>query len=934
MKRVARLTGTVPCPTADLLSRHLPLGKCKRFFVESIPRTGKEQIARVDRSYSFFEGCIESLGCTLCIAGKDAELLRTIKTALRQMLFFGRDIVLETAFLLAHNVDLASGQVYLVDAIGVDRYVSSSYIEVTKLYLHQGEVQYGSGLTEDAINKKGRRLCGAPARRRLECYGNNDYPFGVFVASLMNIISEQCPLCQRKRFTHQLIYCHGNGRLKVTAEPNNEQIEEGFGDWDDKYVIKGWCKKCGKEVTRAHKMQQLYEYSLTRVLFEYFSNGKMTNKDTECSHNVVSDLVRKIYQKDAIISMEYEVGKVYKYVHSIVMFKPLDKSSSLDSRVQDPDHRLFSDLTKHLISQYEKLKVIMHNATSICKREALKQHFKSYEDWIKTYLDEFLQECSNFSKSAEDQWKESGPVPAAPQIDRKRVGAYAHRQKAVLQQLHQLLKSVIKSCEPEKEKTEEEEEKKKYKEFSEEANECINDESWMLGWFQSLNPAPLSRGRRGGSVDAFNEVSLSEIDYGGVIAATLHSREYRETITEILNTNRSEDMAEAMESQLLSGNYYCIQIEAGEKGNPGVTVYRNYEKCDVNLERVEKSREGEQQRIFEEEKELVKRLAQIIGFRRQVEKTAARVSEVEAMNVGVETGEDVDVEVAGAMRQFKQEQKYTESTDKATVYVYCANQFAALRSCLGVDENEYVSSLNNSTPWKDVSGGKTKANFIRTADNKFIMKCIKKKEKDLFERNAHQYFKHICKAIAHDMPSVIVKNLGLYKVKYGRAEACEILVMENLCYGISPTVVYDLKGSVKRRYVKKDERIGSRVLLDTNFKEDYNGEPLMLDEESNMYLHESIHNDTLLLSKLNVMDYSLLAIIDENSGTMKAGILDIFREFNSAELLEYHTKRAMNLGEKPTVIEPNSYKQRFRAAMEKYFTVTSTLSQKVISPIF
>ena len=208
-----------------------------------------------------------------------------------------------------------------------------------------------------------------------------------------------------------------------------------------------------------------------------------------------------------------------------------------------------------------------------------------------------------------------------------------------------------------------------------------------------------------------------------------------------------------------------------------------------------------------------------------------------------------------------------------------------------------------------------------------VLKFIKKKERDLFDRCGVQYFKHMCKAIAHQMPSILVRNLGMYKVKIGHSPASEISVMENLCNELSPTVVYDLKGSVKRRYVKKEERVNGRVLLDTNFKEDRNGTPLILDEESGTYLHKSIHNDTLLLAKMNVMDYSLLAIIDEKKKTLKAGIIDIFREFNSAELLEYHTKRAINLGEKPTVIEPNSYKKRFRTAMSKYFIETSSLNK-------
>ena len=112
---------------------------------------------------------------------------------------------------------------------------------------------------------------------------------------------------------------------------------------------------------------------------------------------------------------------------------------------------------------------------------------------------------------------------------------------------------------------------------------------------------------------------------------------------------------------------------------------------------------------------------------------------------------------------------------------------------------------------------------------------------------------------------------------------------------------------------------------DTNFKEDHKGEPLVLDEDSGTQLQKSIHTDSLLLSKMNIMDYSLLLLVDIPNKRIKAGIIDIFREFNSVALLEYHTKRAINLGEDPTVIEPSSYKDRFRIAISKYLIYSSMI---------
>eukprot|EP01022_Parablepharisma_sp_SALTPOND_P034232 TRINITY_DN909_c0_g1_i1.p1 TRINITY_DN909_c0_g1~~TRINITY_DN909_c0_g1_i1.p1 ORF type:complete len:1369 (+),score=139.37 TRINITY_DN909_c0_g1_i1:110-4108(+) len=909
MNRIARLTGTAPCLTADLLSRHLPLGKCVRCFIESVQRTGKESIARIDRSYTFFEGCIESLGCTLCIAGKDIKLLQRVKTVLRQMLFFGRDLALETAYLIGLNVDWtkANGKVYLMDAIGIDRYISANEILITKLYLHQAEVQYNAGLSEDLINRKGRRLCGEPKRIKLQCYTNKeDSPFGEFVTDIMEIINEQCSICQRKRFTHQLIYYHGYGKIKVNAEPNNEHVEVGTSNG---LYIKGECKKCKKTVAAPRKIGELYEYSLARVMIEYFYNSTLVNQSESCNHLVVSDIVRKIYNKEVVITMEYEEKEVYTYVTGGTVFDTLEKSASVFDQLSslEKSKKLINECSQHVLSQYEKIKVVIHDSVSICPKEHIRPLIKNVLTWLQGFQEDLLKQYDRLISEDNDK-------------EKKKVKLYAARHSCILKQLHLLLQIITKSCEPPKEACKEVHDS--YALFLATASECLQNESFLLTPFQSLQPSPAVKPRSSGSVGALNEIILAENDYGTLIADAMRTKEYNEAITEILRVDKKENSYESMESELLGSNNYCIEIEMGGKESKptNITVFKNHERHEFLLD--PEHPKDTFTALPDNEKVLEKHLTEIITFRMTIEK-ALEAPEVALLPLTVT--EEVVSEVNGLLKQVKQEQQSAANNDRVAVYIYCANQFEALRSCLGLSEKDYINSLGKTFPWKDVSGGKANANFCKTKDGRMILKFIKKKERDLFERCAPQYFKHMCKAIAHKMPSILVRNLGMYKVKVGHSVACEIVVMENLCYGISPTVVYDLKGSVKRRYVKKEERIGGRVLLDTNFKEDHKGEPLVLDEESGRHLQESIHNDTLLLSKLNVMDYSLLAVIDQKNRAMKAGILDIFREFNSAELLEYHTKRAINLGEKPTVIAPNSYKKRFRAAMKKYFVQTGTI---------
>lgn len=50
--------------------------------------------------------------------------------------------------------------------------------------------------------------------------------------------------------------------------------------------------------------------------------------------------------------------------------------------------------------------------------------------------------------------------------------------------------------------------------------------------------------------------------------------------------------------------------------------------------------------------------------------------------------------------------------------------------------------------------------------------------------------------------------------------------------------------------------------MDLNFCEDMQGLPICLSIEDKRYLDASIWNDSLFLYKQNVIDYSLLVIID------------------------------------------------------------------------
>jgi len=81
-------------------------------------------------------------------------------------------------------------------------------------------------------------------------------------------------------------------------------------------------------------------------------------------------------------------------------------------------------------------------------------------------------------------------------------------------------------------------------------------------------------------------------------------------------------------------------------------------------------------------------------------------------------------------------------------------------------------------------------------------------------------------------------------------------------------------------------------------------------------------NDTLFLSIINVVDYSILVGLDEKKHELVVGIIDYLRQYDIVKRTEYMSKSVgmMVAGkDEPTIIPPTQYRRRFQSAMERYF---------------
>ncbi|XP_066330548.1 putative 1-phosphatidylinositol-3-phosphate 5-kinase FAB1D isoform X2 [Miscanthus floridulus] len=259
---------------------------------------------------------------------------------------------------------------------------------------------------------------------------------------------------------------------------------------------------------------------------------------------------------------------------------------------------------------------------------------------------------------------------------------------------------------------------------------------------------------------------------------------------------------------------------------------------------------------------------------------------------------------------------------KYSVTVVYDNQFFALRKKCCPSELAYITSLSRCKKW-NAQGGKSKAYFAKTTDDRFIIKQIKKTEFESFITFAPDYFKHVYHSLDTGSQTCLAKILGIYQVKqirHGKEVKIDLMVMENLLFGHNISRIYDLKGATFSRRVT-DSNDHDTVYLDQNYVEDMGFSPIYIGGRTKHLLQRAIWNDTAFLTSVNVMDYSLLVGVDKEKHELVFGIIDYLRQYTWDKQLETWVKTSLVVPKNvsPTVISPKEYKKRFRKFMAKYF---------------
>lgn len=278
--------------------------------------------------------------------------------------------------------------------------------------------------------------------------------------------------------------------------------------------------------------------------------------------------------------------------------------------------------------------------------------------------------------------------------------------------------------------------------------------------------------------------------------------------------------------------------------------------------------------------------------------------------------------------------QYLDGQTALSCKIFYSEQFEAFRKACG-NEDSFIQSLSRCVKW-DSSGGKSGSSFLKTLDNRYIVKELSKQELESFVAIAPFYFKYMSQSMFNTLTTAIAKIFGFYQIHIrnpttGKNFKMDFLIMENLFYNKKTTRIFDLKGSMRNRHVQQTGK-ENEVLLDENMIEYIYESPVFVRDHSKKLLRGSLFNDTAFLSAMDVMDYSLvIGIVDENDEHGKSdpnkkqlyvGIIDCIRTFTWDKKVENWVKGTNLIGGKkgkdPTIVTPKQYRTRFREAMERY----------------
>lgn len=190
---------------------------------------------------------------------------------------------------------------------------------------------------------------------------------------------------------------------------------------------------------------------------------------------------------------------------------------------------------------------------------------------------------------------------------------------------------------------------------------------------------------------------------------------------------------------------------------------------------------------------------------------------------------------------------------------YCPNVFRNLREQFGVDQGEYLSSLTSQELELESSQSSSSSRLFISYDKQFVIKVIDSDAVAEIHSILPKYHGYV---VEQRGKTLLPQYLGLYRVSVDVSHTY-MLVMRNIFGGkYSIHKKYDLKGStVQRQASEKEKSKELPTLKDNDFLEE--NYKLMLPADAKAQLLSLLKSDTEFLTKMHLMDYSLLVGIHD-----------------------------------------------------------------------
>ena len=253
---------------------------------------------------------------------------------------------------------------------------------------------------------------------------------------------------------------------------------------------------------------------------------------------------------------------------------------------------------------------------------------------------------------------------------------------------------------------------------------------------------------------------------------------------------------------------------------------------------------------------------------------------------------------------------------KYNIVVHFPIKFECLRIALGYKRKEFNKALAESHRWAS-SGGQTNSDFYKTDNGRFIAKCISSLEFEMFLQNALHYFKYVFSSVCSNKETFLSRVLSLVEIKVGKEEKKYLTIIEGITFGMKLNEfvrIYDLKGSKMNRFRKSNIR--TKTNLDTNYLLERNGDPIVLQMPVGMDFFATLERDVNFLKDRDIVDYSLLLVLQKQDRVVRVGIIDYLRKYDLKKRIEHGLKKMRNFGQDPTIVNPTQYGDRFLQMMK------------------